>query len=325
MYMESLSQNPPTQSSSADITTKASSLSQLASRSKPSSPLASLRSTTGSKNTLSSLAATSTTNALSTSAKLDKTSSIKNGASSLLSLAQKSAGQRNMSALQNLANRQKSSSPTSLSSLSKQTSTGNSTTGDRSHSNTLTHLASQSRTNKLPSSQTSLSSLASSSRNASKLLGSSAKQLNESSNTETPSPAATTDNKQIEQRIKTATISKPDIDSKTATAVTSSNENHFDEMISKATKSTVNPLIAPPSPAAVFLFQPHEQRPSSLSADINMALPNSLAQAFYETMSLSSVSKTKLFKFDAPSPDDIVMTAQSQRGSNKPKKTDPVS
>ncbi|KAI8334735.1 hypothetical protein BC941DRAFT_472662 [Chlamydoabsidia padenii] len=256
------------------VTCTTTPLSQLAGKSSLSS-LASLRSSTGPKSSLSSLVSVSKSSSTNTDSTPSKTS----GGGSLLSLAQKSAGQRNMSALQNLANRQKSTA-TSLSKPPGQQSTS------------LAHLASRAKAN---NQSNLLGSLASSAKTkgTSNLLG-----LGTRNNTPTLDGAT----------IQAITTNTKEIERKEATGITIASNNHFSD-ITKQPNKKMNPLIAPPSPAAVFLFQPREQSRSSLSVDITMALPNSLAQAFYEAMPPSS----KLFKFDAPSPDDIVFKAQNQR------------
>lgn len=67
-----------------------------------------------------------------------------------------------------------------------------------------------------------------------------------------------------------------------------------------------NPLIAKPSLAAQFLFQP-QQQPKSIPID------DILAKAMKKSLSI------QVFQFDQPSPDDIVMSAQSQRGGGNKK------
>lgn len=62
-----------------------------------------------------------------------------------------------------------------------------------------------------------------------------------------------------------------------------------------------NPLIAKPSMAAQFLFQPlPTSNPTHLKPTINM-----------------KASNIPVFDFNRPSPDDIVLAAQNQRANNK--------
>ncbi|KAI8098829.1 uncharacterized protein BX664DRAFT_7823 [Halteromyces radiatus] len=282
------------QSLSKSATKSTTSLSSLASRSKPASTTSSLKTSSG---------------------------------GSLLSLAQKSAGQRNMTALQSLANRQQSSpaaSNTTLSSLAKQSSSLNNTNkNDKQQSTSLTHLATRST-----SQSSSLAALASSSTRkvTSGLVGSGTTSALKKSMTDdgvTSAQVLPTKNhtkaKTTTTATSTSTVKNPTL---TTTQVPGSDLRN---MISQSARKTTNPLVASPSPAAVFLFRPHnEQTRSPLADSIMNSLPHSLAQAFYDAMPSSVSSTTKLFKFDAPSPDDIVMAAQSQRNT-KTKKLDPIS
>jgi hypothetical protein len=87
----------------------------------------------------------------------------------------------------------------------------------------------------------------------------------------------------------------------TAALVTEEEEEEKEEE-EKEEEEVDNPLVAKPSLAAQFLFQP---QPKSIPMD------DILEKAIRKSCSIG------VFKFDQPSPDDIVMAAQSQRGSNK--------
>lgn len=64
-----------------------------------------------------------------------------------------------------------------------------------------------------------------------------------------------------------------------------------------------NPLCAKPSTAAQFLFKPQQ----SLQFD---------AQSVFQ-QALKKPTSIHVFEFDKPSPDDIVIAAQNQRGGKK--------
>ncbi|CEG65078.1 Putative Elongation factor EF-1 alpha subunit [Rhizopus microsporus] len=85
-----------------------------------------------------------------------------------------------------------------------------------------------------------------------------------------------------------------------------------------------NPLCAKPSVAAQFLFEP---QPKVVPAKEVNFLTASLQAMFYDDLKKSS--SIPIFAFDKPSPDDIVLAAQSQRGAgsakrNTQKKTAPA-
>ncbi|KAI7847355.1 hypothetical protein BDC45DRAFT_356556 [Circinella umbellata] len=81
--------------------------------------------------------------------------------------------------------------------------------------------------------------------------------------------------------------------------------------------TTTNPLCAPPSTAANFLFKRNSNQEGMENIDILSNLPSSVGQAFYEAMKKASVENIHLFSFHDPSPDDIVLKAQSQRSGGR--------
>lgn len=347
MYMDSIENSKPASvlmNDTADNSiNKESSLSQLATNGKNSSGTSSLSQLrnkmtatpiiTNSPATLSSLASLSTQSktkqtslsVLSSKANPSSLSSLTNNnndnnnsndnnsinkqsaGKSLLSLAKGSADQRNKSALQSLVQRQHNiPSSSSLASIaSKKASLSNGST-----LSSLSHLANRANqnnnTNKLSSllSSSTSTGLTSSLSKAEKKLNVSTKEIitkNDVINSTSEKEEKEKGKKENVFLDQMAAIYNKDITVKT---------------------KIMNPLIAPPSPAAMFLFKPHEKiQSSSLSSDIFMTLPRTLAQAFHDTMSTSVTPATKLFNFDVPSPDDIVLTAQSQR-SGQGKKSD---
>lgn len=77
-----------------------------------------------------------------------------------------------------------------------------------------------------------------------------------------------------------------------------------------------NPLCAKPSVAAQFLFEP---QPRIVPAKEVNFLTASLQAMFYDDLKKSS--SIPIFAFDKPSPDDIVLAAQSQRGAGSTKRS----
>ncbi|ORE07288.1 hypothetical protein BCV72DRAFT_249491 [Rhizopus microsporus var. microsporus] len=77
-----------------------------------------------------------------------------------------------------------------------------------------------------------------------------------------------------------------------------------------------NPLCAKPSAAAQFLFEP---QPKVVPAKEVNFLTASLQAMFYDDLKKSS--SIPIFTFDKPSPDDIVLAAQSQRGAGSTKRS----
>lgn len=65
-----------------------------------------------------------------------------------------------------------------------------------------------------------------------------------------------------------------------------------------------NPLCAKPSAAAQFLFKPQQ------------SLQQFDAQSVFQ-QALKKPTSIHVFEFDQPSPDDIVIAAQNQRGGKK--------
>ncbi|KAI9306657.1 hypothetical protein BJ944DRAFT_263193 [Cunninghamella echinulata] len=286
---------------SAQSKIKPASLSALASNTKPTS-LSALASKTK-PSSLSSIANNSSTNNINNN---DNSDSKQSTRGSLLSLAQNSANQRNKSALQNLVQRQQNTPPSSpLTNLTnKKTVSLNG-----SNLSSLSRLATRSNqpinTNKLSSLVSSSPSSAAS--GLSSLLPKTEKKVSESKIKE----------EMMEKKDTTPTMKENQEEAgkgKGSTIVDQMASLYNNDITAKT--NVKNPLIAPPSSAAIFLFKPHEkiQSSSSLSSDIFMTLPQTLGQAFYDTMSTTVTSKTaKLFNFDVPSPDDIVLSAQSHR------------
>lgn len=77
-----------------------------------------------------------------------------------------------------------------------------------------------------------------------------------------------------------------------------------------------NPLCAKPSAAAQFLFEPQPKVVPAKEVDF---LTASLQAMFYDDLKKSS--SIPIFAFDKPSPDDIVLAAQSQRGAGSTKRS----
>ncbi|KAI9356866.1 hypothetical protein BD770DRAFT_389454 [Pilaira anomala] len=190
---------------------------------------------------------------------------------SLSSLANKTASKKAPSSLASLASKAKPVS--SLQSLAQRNS---STAQKTSATSSLSHLASR-NTSKLGS----LASLATKQPMKSPPV----KPIATLSPPPPPPPVQTT--------TKTTTTTTPATPPPTTVSTSPAPEQQQEEVD--------NPLIAKPSMAAQFLFQPlPTSNPTHLKPTINLKASNIPA-----------------FDFNRPSPDDIVLAAQSQRAANK--------
>ncbi|KAG0171990.1 hypothetical protein DFQ30_011427 [Apophysomyces sp. BC1015] len=232
------------------------------------------------------------------------------GSSSLRSLAEKSAGKRGVSALQNLASRQtQTTSSAGLKSTAHQDGPPSrpslATLAQASNSankgfTSLAHLASRRKTETPVKSNTKPPT-------ASLGLAALAKKSVPAPKKEVQQPMT-----KPEQPVVTKTIVSPDVPAATTT------------MVEKATilVPVDNPLCAPPSSAAKFLFSPMDTPcyATTQVQQLTSSLPSSIAQTFYEAVH-SSASNYSVFPFDKPSPDDVILKAQSNRSGGKATKT----
>jgi hypothetical protein len=81
-----------------------------------------------------------------------------------------------------------------------------------------------------------------------------------------------------------------------------------------------DPLWAEPSEAAQFLFQPQQPVMNKEAQQLADSFTQSIQSIFYNVMKSSS-NQIKAFDFDVPSPDDIVLAAQTNRSGSAAKKT----
>ncbi|ORX51593.1 hypothetical protein DM01DRAFT_1080760 [Hesseltinella vesiculosa] len=267
-----------------------SSLASLASK-PTSSSLASLASTTTTKPVASSfsLASKSTakpTSSLAALASASKPSSLTNTvpSSSLQSLAQKSQGQGKLTSLQNLASK-RTSSPSPVSTLTNLAT---------SPTSSLASLASMSSQKK----STGLASLA---------------------HRSTPSAPATPTSPALPSLTSLVTPKPAAVPSSPVVAGNLPTHQEPAKTIKYTTISPAPParLIAPPSTAATFLFQPRHPLASAASDTIAATFSQSIAQSFYCALA-TKPSNIRVFQFDVPSPDDVALKAQSQRSGAKP-------
>ncbi|KAI9015320.1 hypothetical protein CLU79DRAFT_348238 [Phycomyces nitens] len=220
---------------------------------------------------------------------------------SLQALAQKSANQRGKSALQHLASRQTQTSnaktpvgQTSLGSLSQKSSAPKGLTS-------LAHLASRSQQSEEPRNtqaqqERPIQKLASSS------LSGLAKRTTTTNISPTPKPVAP--------------LPKPD----SVKQNTEANTQPSEPLKYHIPPPQQNPLCAPPSSTAEFLFKDINSKGTDSRVDqLVCSLPSTLGRAFYEAME-SSANTIQMFPFDKPSPDDIVMNAQTNRSGGKIRK-----
>lgn len=215
--------------------------------------------------------------------------------SSLRSLAQQAAGQRGKSALQNLVARKATATPgTAPSSVSSDTKPvpgrssltslaqrSTASTGPRPGGSSLANLALRS---KKPSPQPSQTPAANTTLRS----------------TESPAPAVPLTSKVAQEREGP----KEQPQAEEAEPVKS-------EPLASIPQ---NPLCAPPSAAANFLFVP--SRLDQCSSNHPTVNPVSLDQALYEAMR-TSAHAIEVFSFDIPSPDDVVFNAQRHRSGGK--------
>ncbi|KAI7885682.1 hypothetical protein K492DRAFT_9925 [Lichtheimia hyalospora FSU 10163] len=228
--------------------------------------------------------------------------------SSLQSLAQKAAGQRGMSALQTLASRQQqrtattpsntttttspssSPKPSSLAALAQKSSASKGRTS-------LAHLATRSNPSETstrpPSSNQGLSALA-------KL----ASKPNMSDKPTSLSPSLEKQQQQQQQQEVEETMKPVTTPEKTLPMIND---------------QPANPLCAKPSAAANFLFM-HMYPQQTNAASLPIPAFSSIGQVFYDAVKPLD-DTIKVFSFDVPSPDDVVMEAQSHRSGGQLRKS----
>lgn len=231
-------------------------------------------------------------------------------ASSLQSLAQKAAGQRGMSALQTLASRQQQRTATTTSS----TTTTN-TTATPSSSPKPSSLAALAQKSSASKGRTSLAHLATRSRpsetsarptSSNQGLSGLAKLASKSNVSDKPSLSPSLE-KQRQQQQQPVKETMKDVTPKKAFHITND--------------QPANPLCAKPSAAANFLFMHmYPQQANTTTTPSPIPAFSSIGRAFYEAVKTSD-DTIKAFSFDVPSPDDIVMEAQSQRSGGQLRKS----
>lgn len=242
---------------------------------------------------------------------------------SLRSLAQQAAGQRGVSALQNLASRHTQTS----------TNVGQKSVTTREGSTARSSLASLAQASGGGGGK-GLSSLAqlASRRKADTTLKPGVKLSTTSMGLAALAKRSTATTKENDDQplvvqTETSVVSEPAA-KPTSTISTTSTPLQGSAKMSRTLQKTIlpttadNPLCAPPSSAARFLFSPMEtsNRVNTHIERVSAPLPNSIAQTLYEAMR-SSATNCTMFAFDIPSPDDIVLEAQSQRSGGKGAKT----
>lgn len=201
---------------------------------------------------------------------------------SLQSLAKKSTASGNMNSLKDLASR-------------KQTTTA------KPGASSLTALAQKSPPAKGPVSLVQLASRSSASAMSDKI-----KDNGDASASE---PSESLEHKET----------KPEPVRELARDSVSPNQNGKDTsntLSLSATKNKKDPLCAPPSSAAQFLFRAMDSDDSAAlpaaSKVFSESLAHSVDNAFFESIQ-TAAKNVKVFAFDVPSPDDIVLAAQSNR------------
>lgn len=221
--------------------------------------------------------------------------------SSLQSLAQKSAGQRGISALQTLASRQ----TRPLSDNNNEGTTSSQAKGSKP-SLSLAEMAQRSAGAK---GRTSLAQLASRSVAAAVATARAMEQtsittkLSGLARKPSSEPPLAAQKESVDESVEKKDVKQqPEKAEPTITTVSSN--------------ALLNPLCAGPSEAALFLFSkmdPDGYYAANVSAS---SFPTSIGQAFYEAVK-ASAQNIQPFAFDAPSPDDIVLEAQSHRSGSR--------
>lgn len=233
--------------------------------------------------------------------------------SSLQSLAQRAAGQRGMSALQTLASRQQQQQRTTTTTT---TNTATSTTTSSSPKpSSLAALAQKSSANK---GRTSLAHLATRSR---------------PSETSTRSSSSNQGLSGLAKLAKSNVSDKPTLSSSSLEKQQHQQQQQQQQPVKETMKDTAptkafhitndqpaNPLCAKPSAAANFLFMHMYPEQANTTTPAPIPAFSSVGQVFYEAVKTSD-DTIPVFSFDVPSPDDIVMEAQSQRSGGQLRKS----
>lgn len=232
--------------------------------------------------------------------------------SSLQSLAQRAAGQRGMSALQTLASRQQQQQQRTTTTTTTTTTTNTATTTTTSSSpkpSSLAALAQKSSANK---GRTSLAHLATRSR---------------------PSETSTRPSSSNQGLSGLAKLAKSNVSDKPTLSSSSLEKQQHQQPVKETMKDIAptkafhitndqpaNPLCAKPSAAANFLFMHMYPEQSNTTTPTPIPAFSSIGQVFYEAVKTSD-DTIQVFSFDVPSPDDIVMEAQSQRSGGQLRKS----
>lgn len=233
--------------------------------------------------------------------------------SSLQSLAQRAAGQRGMSALQTLASRQQQQRTTTTTTTTNTATTTSTTTSSSPKPSSLAALAQKSSANK---GRTSLAHLATRSR---------------------PSETSTRSSSSNQGLSGLAKLAKSNISDKPTLSSSSLEKQQHQQQQQQPVKETMkdaaptkafhitndqpaNPLCAKPSAAANFLFMHMYPEQANTTTPAPIPAFSSVGQVFYEAVKTSD-DTIQVFSFDVPSPDDIVMEAQSQRSGGQLRKS----
>ncbi|KAI9310074.1 hypothetical protein BX666DRAFT_1882675 [Dichotomocladium elegans] len=263
--------------------------------------------------------------------------------SSLQSLAQKSAGQRGMTALQMLASRQQQQAQVPGSTtITSSTALPNSTTATvvttattskkpssslaalaqtstKTKTTNLAHLAMRSRpvagaSIAKPNSLAGLAYRAKATRQASET------KVEEQAEGEAEGGKAIEEDEVIKGTANEEETKETAVENKREGTPTHEVTGNLLQSTNNVAVSGVhNPLCALPSAAANFLFM--RIGASAPKPYIHDAVPfESIGQAFYEVVKASSDS-IHAFAFDVPSPDDVVMDAQSHRSGGHLRKS----
>ncbi|KAI9268004.1 hypothetical protein BDA99DRAFT_504601 [Phascolomyces articulosus] len=232
--------------------------------------------------------------------------------SSLQSLAQKATGQRGQTALQSLASRQTSRPLSSSSTTTEPPKTS------------LTALAKLAKKEDASAQRTRLSHLAT-----------------RTTTTTTTAPSPSTNNKLSglaglakKQNVASTT---PEYKKKDEKPISSNvkEQPKIQEEIPRQQQSlpseqsqqpkiliplSTNPLCAPPSAAATFLFKNPGKggrgHTDTTANSLLASIPDSVGKAFYEAIK-TSADNIHVFTFNVPSPDDIGLEAQSHRSGGR--------
>ncbi|KAL0083665.1 hypothetical protein J3Q64DRAFT_1140453 [Phycomyces blakesleeanus] len=235
---------------------------------------------------------------------------------SLQALAQKSANQRGKSALQHLASRQ-TQTQTQAQAQAQASSAVKTPAGQ-------TSLGSLSQKSSVPKGLTSLAHLASRSKHNEEARNPLASQGHP---VQKPASSSLARLAKRTTTTNTPSVPKPDVLPKPKPV-----EHDAELRVNVQTTEPVepikyvipppqqNPLCAPPSSTAEFLFKNIAPERTNPRVDrLVCSLPSTLGGAFYEAMQ-SSATTIPMFSFDKPSPDDIVMNAQTNRSGGKIRK-----